>query len=414
MNAAVISIGDELVLGQTVDTNAAWLSARLAERGILTKLHLTVADDRAAITDALNHAVDHAELILVTGGLGPTDDDLTRYALADALGCSLTLDEPSLQHIRDFFARRGRTMPERNQVQAMRPDDATALLNPYGTAPALRAGLGGAILFVLPGVPREMEGLFELYVLDELPAASAGPFLRTTMVNTFGVGESDISDLIAELTGRSANPTVGTTVSRGIVSVRIRAIADTAEEADRLREESAAEVERRCYPYAFSRDDVSLPEAVGKMLSERGATVVTAESCTAGLVGQMLTDPPGSSAYFVGGWMVYANAAKVRELGVSEVTLAEHGAVSEPVAIELAEHARQKADADYALAVTGIAGPSGGTEAKPVGTVYLALADRTRPTLVKHRYLSNDRATVRERSARWLLHLLRLRLIGEI
>ena len=314
MQAVILSIGDELALGQTVDTNAAWLSARLAQRGISTLLHLTVADDRRAIVDALKLAVRDGDIVIVTGGLGPTDDDLTRFAVADLLGVDLVLDEASLARIEAFFRQRGRTMIDRNRVQAMCPRGAAMLDNPAGTAPGIRIEFDNTIIWSVPGVPHEMMVLYDRHIAPNLPVES-GRVILTAKINTFGEGESNVGQTLGDLMRRDRNPLVGTTVSAGIVAVRLRSEFATVDEAQRQLDQTIAQVEESLGGIVFGRDEQTLGEVVGQMLRQRGKTLATCESCTGGLIGTMLTDIAGSSDYYRGGWITYANAAKVR-LGV--------------------------------------------------------------------------------------------------
>ncbi|MEX0885078.1 MAG: competence/damage-inducible protein A [Phycisphaeraceae bacterium] len=417
MHAVILSIGDELALGQTLDTNSAWLAARLAEHGIGCRYHQTLADDRAAVTEAITRAADDAPLVLITGGLGPTEDDLTRDALADALGKPLILDEPSLARIEAMFARRGRPMAQRNRVQAMHPATTRVIPNPNGTAPGIRARLRRATLFVMPGVPSEMRAMFKDAVAPELdPAAGQRGVILTATVNTFGRGESDVAQLLAELMDRDRNPKVGTTVTDGLITVRIRSEAAEHDAARQALDETLHEVERRLAPFAFGRDDRTLEEAVVALLRAQGLALTTAESCTGGLVAKLVTDVPGSSEVFAGGYVCYANAAKQAMLGVDAGLLAAEGAVSQPVAEQLARGALARCPgASVALAVTGIAGPGGGTHDKPVGTVYVALAsaDAADQAETLPLRLTGNRQTIRDRTAKTALQMLRLHLLGE-
>jgi nicotinamide-nucleotide amidase len=416
MKAAILSIGDELVLGQTVDTNSAWLSARLVEYGIMPAWHLTVADDRAMIADAFRRASSECELVIVSGGLGPTEDDLTRHGLADAMGVGLELHEPSLEHIRGFFTRRNRAMPEINKIQAMMPVGSTVLDNPVGTAPGIRARLGRAEIFITPGVPKEMFHMYERHIRPYIQMLSntsggGGRAIITTKVNTFGLGESDIGIKLGDLMDRKRNPTVGTTVSEGLVSIRIRSEFPTRDEALAQLEDTVKQVETRLAPLAFGRDDQRLQDTLLKLLLEHKKTVATAESCTAGLLAKCITDPPGSSSVFVGGWVTYTNDLKHQQLGVPSEVFTTVGAVSQECATAMADGALQRSGADYALSLTGIAGPSGGSADKPVGTVWIALADRTRPTIAMRFVFPGDREMIRDRAAKTAMNMLRLRLM---
>lgn len=412
MQAILLSIGDELTLGQTVDTNAAWLSERLARRGIMTVKHITVADVREMIVDAFRDAIDHADLVIATGGLGPTDDDLTRYAIADVMGVGLERNAKSLEEIAAFFRGRGRTMVERNKVQADCPIGATMLSNPAGTAPGIYAEIDGTKVWSVPGVPREMRALWELHiqpVIEQLPGA--GRTILTTKINTFGTGESDVAERLDDLMARDRNPMVGTTVADGIVAARIRSEFPDPRKAEEKLEATVQLVNAALGDLVFGRDEQTLAEAVGTMLKSRALTLSTAESCTGGWIGKMLTDTPGSSAYYKGGWIVYNNDAKQRDLRVPAAMIHEHGAVSEPVAQAMAEGALQAGQADIAIAVTGIAGPDGGSDDKPVGTVCFALAQRDHATISDTHVFPGDREHVRLRTCNHALNMVRRQLI---
>ncbi len=413
MNAFIIAIGDELVTGQSVDTNSAWLSDRLLQRGVLTKTHITVADDLAGIEYALEQAgLLGADLAIVTGGLGPTADDLTRQALAKVMDAPLELDERSLGRIEAFFRQRGREMPDANRVQAMCPAGAILLDNSTGTAPGICAKVMGTEVWCFPGVPREMKAMFDEQFA--LPACGeAGRVILTALLHTFGAGESSIAPLLGEMMDRDRNPTVGTTAKQSVVSVRIRSAAENHSAARRQLDDTATEVKSRLGKLVFGRDEMTLADAVGALLREQGKMLATAESCTGGLIGKMLTDAPGSSAYYAGGWVTYSNALKHDQLGVPNELLEQHGAVSEQAAIAMAQGALGHSGADYALAVTGIAGPTGGTEEKPVGTVWIALASRGEHTTAEHHLMPFDREAIRTRTAYTALNMLRVKLLGE-
>lgn len=413
MQAILLSIGDELALGQTVDTNSAWLAGRLAGLGIPTLLHETVSDDRGLIAAALSWAAGKADLVLVSGGLGPTEDDLTRQALADAMGVELVEDPASLEALEAFFRGRGYAMAARNRVQALCPRGASMLANPAGTAPGIRARLGRAEVFVTPGVPREMKAMFEAVVLPFVQKhAGAAKTILTTKVNTFGLGESDVAEKLGDLMDRGRNPTVGTTVSGGLCSVRVRSESDDPRKAQDQINDTVNEVEACLGPLVFGVDDQTLQGAVVRLLDERGQTLATAESCTGGLIGGLVTDVPGSSGVYAGGWVTYADAMKSQQLGVPPETIDRHGAVSEAVVVAMARGARERSGADLAVSVSGIAGPGGGTQDKPVGTVWFGLAS-PEDTVARCARLVGDRAAVRDRAAKCALQMIRLALLGE-
>lgn len=440
----LISIGTELTLGQTVDTNSAWLSRELAAVGILVTRHVTMADELSQIVAVLRQAGAEADLVIVTGGLGPTLDDLTRQALAEAMGVPLEFRPEALADMEAFFRARNRIMPEANRVQAYVPQGGLMIENPTGTAPGIACRLGRAAVFVLPGVPSEMKVMFEQTVrpvlagegigergeargekagkvvvrqfrhltpaLAEWTRSGAGQCIKSVTVQTYGMPESELGAKIADLMARGRNPNVGTTAKDAIIGVRINATADSPQEADRLIAADRVEVCRRLGDAVFGEgEDATLAGVVGERLIKRGLTLAVAESCTGGLVTKMLTDLPGSSAYLAEACVTYSNAAKMHRLGVSAQLLADFGAVSEPVAKAMAEGVR--GTCDYALAITGIAGPGGGTAEKPVGTVHFAVASKTGPTRHAMQRFVGSREQIRDRAAKFVLNMLRLELI---
>ena len=406
MQAVIISIGDELIGGANVDTNSAYLSARLSEHGIVAIRHVTVGDDAERITETIARAATEAELVIVTGGLGPTLDDLTRQALASAMGVELIEDARSAKRIKAFFARIGRAMKPSNLTQAMIPVGAEVLDNDCGTAPGIAARLGQAEVFVLPGPPNEMTEMFERQVAPRLGVAGA---LARRILHAFGTGESDIGERIADLMARNANPKVGTTAKGGIISIRIVATSQTPADADAVADKTANEIRHRLGDLIFGQGDQTLESVVGDALKAVGMTLATAESCTGGMIGRMMTETPGASGYFLGGVIAYANSAKTALLNVPDEIIETHGAVSEQVADAMARGAREKFGADFALAVTGIAGPAGGTPEKPVGLVYIALSGPTTTNVYRHIF-SGARDIIRRRAALTAINHLRLAL----
>ncbi len=417
MRAVILSIGDELALGQTVDTNSAYLAAKLTELGIGALYHQTLADDRAVVSAAIVQAAQQATVVLVTGGLGPTEDDLTRQALAKAMGTELVEDPASLAQIKHFFADWGRPMPDCNKVQALHPTGSNMIENPLGTAPGIRAVLGKATVYVMPGVPREMRAMFERSILSEMrTAAGPGPVILSTKINTFGAGESTVAQLLEGLMGRHQNPLVGTTVTGGIVSVRIRSESRDPKEAKTNLDKMADKVESLLSAIVFGRDDQTLQASVVDELRRSGLTAATAESCTGGLIGKMLTDVPGASDVYAGGWVTYTNQMKQDQLGVSAQMLEKHGAVSGQTVCAMADRALAQSGANLAVSVSGVAGPDGGTPDKPVGTVWLALASQAKgsqtiETQAVRVNLPGGREIVRIRAALCALQLIRMHLL---
>ncbi len=411
MHATILSIGDELVSGLTLNSNATWLSLQLTALGITTSAHLTVGDQLQPIIHAIQLAAqNHTNLLLISGGLGPTDDDLTRQALASALQSPLIEDPLALAQLQAWFALRNRSMSPSNRLQILRPQSASILQNSCGTAPGLHATLFQTEIFVVPGVPQEMQEMFRLSILPLLQARSHGVHTRATKINTFGLGESIVGEKIHDLMTRGANPSVGTTVHDGIVSVRIYATG-TPDETAAATELLRTQITPRLGPIIFGENETSLQLSLAALLLENSFTLATAESCTGGLLAQLLTSIPGASAFFQRGWITYANQAKIEELSVPESLLAQHGAVSEPVARAMAEGARQKAATHFALAITGLAGPDGTTPEKPVGTVWIALASPTE-TRAKKFIFPGDRSAIRLRAAQMALALLRWKILN--
>lgn len=417
MQAIILSIGDELVLGQTVDTNSAWISQQLARIGCPVLAHVTVADDQKEIERALSDAAARCDWLLVSGGLGPTEDDLTRQALAVVLGEPLELHQDWLDALQKFFRSRGREMPGSNRIQAMIPRGALPIQNNAGTALGIDARIQRAPpageacrVFVVPGVPKEMRGMFELHVLPAMRSAAGGAVILSRTLHTFGLGESHLAEKLGTLMRRDRNPSVGTTVSGGIVSLRVNARFSSAEEALRELEQTSQACHEALGNLIFGQDEQTLQQVVGELLKGR-ATVATAESCTGGLLAKMLTDIPGSSSYFSYGWVTYANEAKQKLLGIDEAILKDQGAVSEPAVKSMAENARERSGATYALAISGVAGPDGGSAEKPVGTTWIGLAAPDRTT-ARRFVLAGDREMVRDRAAKMSLALLRFKLLG--
>ena len=376
--ASIISIGNELLSGETVDTNASYLSRKLLSIGIPTVCAFTVADEVSAIVRALRQAVEQADVVLVTGGLGPTDDDVTRQGLADFLGVELEFREELFEQISAFFARRESPMADANRVQAYVPAGARGLENTVGTAPGMMAEKDGRIVFCMPGVPKEMERMFGESVMPALEGMAGEQVVVTRKLMCFGVGESTIADKLGDLMRRGRNPLINSTASAGVITLYIVASAVEGAVAEEMVEADRATVCGILGDAVYGHDGQSLAEVVGTRLAECGRTVSVAESCTGGLVAKLITDVPGASGYFTHGWVTYSDEAKVSQLGVEEGLIEAHGAVSEEVACAMARGARQKAGADYAIGITGIAGPSGGTEQKPVGLVYISM-DRKKP-----------------------------------
>ena len=357
----ILSIGDELVLGQTVDTNSAWISRELAAVGCAVTAHLTVGDDQPAIEAAIRDAAEKCDFLLISGGLGPTEDDLTRQALAAVIGQRLEENELWTAELRKFFEQRGRTMPPMNRIQAMIPRTASMIFNTAGTASGIDVTLtvkgakpGSCRVFAMPGVPKEMKIMFARDALPHIQQASGGAVILSRTLHTFGLGESAIAEKLGDLMRRNRNPSVGTTVSAGVVSLRVNARFPSLTEAREELERTVHACRTALSDLIYGEDDQTLVERVAALLGGRAAdgkgasTVATAESCTGGLLAKYLTDQPGSSSWFSYGWVTYANQAKIDQLGVSAELIAQHGAVSEPVAEAMAQGAPYRSGAGCA------------------------------------------------------------------
>jgi nicotinamide-nucleotide amidase len=413
MKAEVLTIGDELLRGEIVDSNKAFLSDRLLSLDVETHYHASVRDVPADMIDAFRRAAERSDIVLVSGGLGPTRDDLTSETLARAFGREMRLDEAALAEIRAFFAAAGREMTENNASQAWFPDGAEVLPNPIGTAPGFMLDVKDAVFFCMPGVPREMMRMMDEQVLPRVAAHLSGAgvrVVRARLLRTFGMGESTLDAELADVAS-SGDVELGFRTSFPDNYLRPVARAATAAQADALLDHVCDAIRARLGPLVYGEGEDSLEQVVGRLLRERGACVAVAESCTGGLVAEKLTNVPGSSDYFLGGVVAYADAAKRALLGVPEALLAQHGAVSDPVARAMAEGVRARFGADIGVATTGISGPGGGSEAKPVGLVHIALAD-AQGTHGDHFVFPLDRTRHRQLTAQVALDWIRRRLLG--
>jgi nicotinamide-nucleotide amidase len=417
MRGAILAVGDEILLGTRADTNSPWLAEGLAAAAVRPVEIRAVGDDRAAIRHAIVDLCSRGDVLLITGGLGPTDDDLTRFALNDVTdgGVALVPDAAALAHLEEFFALRGRPMPPSNRIQAMRPASARFIPNPVGTAMGLSATHDGVPVFALPGPPGEMKRMFEDHVRRLLPGAEPGRGAVLRSVHELGLGESEAAERLGDMMRRDRHPLVGTTASGGIVTAHVRALG-RREEIAPLVEELLERIRSAWSPYAFGTDGVTLAQAVGDELRRRGLFLATAESCTGGWLAKRLVDVEGASSFYRGGWVTYSNDMKESCLGVDAGVLRARGAVSEEVACQMAEGAARSAPADVGVAVTGIAGPSGAVAGKPAGTVFIATALRRSDQVRSraHRFIfSGDRNVVRGRSVNTALQLVRLALLSD-
>lgn len=410
LSAEIIAVGSELLTPSRADTNSLWLTGKLNEAGIEVMLKTIVGDDEARLEETIRDAFKRSDVVITTGGLGPTEDDVTRQVSARAVGRELVYRDDLEADLRERFRRWGREMPEINKRQAFIIAGAEVLPNPNGSAVGMLLEEGGKFLAVLPGPPREMKPMFETHVLPRLREAAGGVLVRRRILRVSGMGESAVDEVIAPI--YQSYPTVQTSIlfSRVEIEVHLNARATSAAEADAMLKELAGKIEAALGPAVFATNGETMEEIVGAMLRESGRTLAVAESCTGGLIGMRLTEVAGSSVYFMEGAVTYANEAKVRVLGVSEETLTAHGAVSGETAEEMARGMRERAGTDYAISVTGIAGPDGGSGEKPVGTVFVGYADAKKTRSMKFLF-PGDRELVRWRASQAALDYLRRRLI---
>lgn len=408
--AYILSIGNELLSGQTVDTNAAWLAGELLTEGISTAGVSLVPDEVGRIVHSLQEASAAGDVILLTGGLGPTDDDLTRHGLAAFLGRNLELRPELFAEVEAFFTRLGRTMPERNRIQAYLPEGTEALANPVGTAPGIWAEQEGKVYAAMPGIPSEMKKMFREQILPRLTVSGDSQVTVVEKMHCFGPGESTLAEKLGDLMDRKRNPLINCTVGGGVITLHIVASAASRQEALDLIEKDRRLLYSLLGDWVYGVGEETLPLVLGRKLAETGKTLVFAESCTGGLCSKLMTDLPGSSRYFLGGWVTYSNEAKARDLDVPEDLLVQYGAVSEPVAEAMAAGAARKSGADIAASITGIAGPEGGTEQKPVGTVYISVWIGGKSQTLCCRFPAVSRDNIRLRTALTALNWIRLEL----
>jgi nicotinamide-nucleotide amidase len=404
----VIAVGTELLLGQLVDTNTSFIAAGLAGNGIDVHATHAVGDNVARIAAAILASLDRADGIVMTGGLGPTVDDLTTEAVCKALDLDTELYAPALAHMEAIFASFGRPMRANNRKQAELPRASIPLDNPNGTAPGFIAfASSGKFVACMPGVPREMKPMFAERVLPFVrERLGRGEAIYTRVLHTIGIGESEIDHRIGDIFRSSENPKIAVLAHDFRADVKIMAKANSQESAQAMIAPLQADLERRLDGYVFGRDEDSPASAVHGLLQSRGRMLAVAESCTGGRIAVALTSVPGSSKSFTGGVVAYANSAKIAQLGVSAATLEQFGAVSEETAREMARGARLRFGADLALATTGIAGPSGGTAEKPVGLVWFALDDADGTATAMRMQLSGERAAIMERATTISLGIL--------
>jgi len=408
MQVELLSVGTELLLGQIVDTNAAYLAGKLSELGINVYHKTTVGDNAERLVAALRISLGRSDVVLATGGLGPTEDDITAAAVAEVIGVDLVEDEVAAERIRSFTRFRGIKLIDSLLKQARVPKGAVVVPNPVGTAPGFIVVADSKAVIALPGVPAEMKAMAEQTVFPYLAerASHAGrTIIISRVLRLAGIGESQAEAECADLIGSQSNPTIAPLAKTYEVWLRLTARASTRGEAEDLIAPVEAEIRRRLGDHVYGKDDESLERAVGEMLVRDGLTLALAESCTGGLIGHRVTNIPGSSRYFLASLTTYSNESKTRLPGVSEELLRDHGAVSPECAAAMAEGVRRTVGADMGLSITGIAGPDGGTPEKPAGLAYVGLS-QGEATVTEELRLRGDREIIKERCAQSALYSL--------
>lgn len=407
MHAEILAVGNEVIMGHTVNTNASYIARKLQTVGIMPKYHTVVPDEQEVIEEALKQALNRCQVVIVTGGLGPTNDDLTKETVCNYLKLPLSMNEEILQNIKSYFEKTNRVMSENNKKQAMFPEKAFILPNSYGTAPGCILEVDKKYVVLLPGPPKELNPMFNQYVLPYFEKQQTVIY-ETCDVQLYGIGESLAAEKLQDILGEFSDRSVATYVGNGIVIVRITTWAQSSIDAKKKLEMVQKQIQGCLGTYIIGYNENTLEQTVYKMLKQYNYTVATAESCTGGLLAATLINCNGISSYFKEGMVTYSNEAKQKRLGVNKHTLEEHGAVSPNTAIEMAEGIKQVTGADIGIATTGIAGPGGGTKEKPVGLIYIGIAIKDQ-IYVYQLLLNGDRNTNRIKTVQQaLLHLYKL------
>jgi nicotinamide-nucleotide amidase len=409
LHAEIIAIGSELLTPYRTDTNSLWLTERLNSIGIEVKFKSVVGDDESVLEEAIRDAMRRSEIIISTGGLGPTEDDITKKVFARVLKRRMVLNEAMLARIQERFARRGVKMPEINSRQALIPEQALALENNNGTAPGILMTEGKCTVVLLPGPPREMKPMFDEQVMPKLRERAGDVFLVRRTLRIFGLTESGVDELAAPIYRNYKNPTTTILFGKGQIELHLTAQASSEKEAGKLLDELSGQLENVLGEHVFSVREETLEQVVGELLKFKGYTLATAESCTGGRLAGRITDVPGSSEYFREGVVAYSNDAKVNLLGVPGKLIQEYGAVSPEVAEAMAIGIRRRAHSTVGVGITGIAGPGGGTVAKPVGLVYIGLADEVQSSSRKFIF-PGDRQFIRTLAVNAALDMIRRRI----
>ncbi|MDD3656888.1 MAG: competence/damage-inducible protein A [Atribacterota bacterium] len=414
MNVEIISIGNEILCGNIIDTNANYIIKKLREINLNVQHVSAVGDDERELIAQLQESYQRSQIIITTGGLGPTEDDLTFQSIAKAFGIKLVRYPEAEKHMVEILNRINVTISPSNLKQAFLPEGSRCILNPYGTAPAMILEKEGRIIVALPGVPLEMKNLITEQIIPFLEKRFPNlQHMQSQIIRISGLGESTVNDKIKDFINRNHKLNIGIYASPEDIQIQLNALAKTPEETKKILDQASEQLKVLLGDYIFGYNQQSLEEVIGNLLRTRKLTLAVAESCTGGMLGEIITSVPGSSDYFKGGIISYDGELKEKLLDVSRDVMIQFGQVSEPVARAMAEGIRKKCNSDIGISVTGIAGPGGGSPGKPVGLVYIALADE-KQTLVQKHQLHKDRQIIRLRSARRALNTLRVYLINYI
>jgi len=413
MDAEIIAVGSEMLTPERVDTNSLYLTAELNSLGVEVAAKCVIGDDRDRLAEAVRQALERSAMVILSGGLGPTEDDITREAVAQALGRRLVFQDEIAEALAQRFARARRKMAEINKRQAFLIEGAAMLSNDRGTAPGQWVEESGRVVMLLPGPPHELKSMFEQQCRPRLERIVPPMAIRTLFLRVTGMAESDLDQLISPVYKKYTNPATTILAANGDLQIHLRARCATAAEADALLAEVGGPIGLLLGDRIYSRNGDALEAVVGEMLRKLRATVSVAESATGGLLGDRFTSVPGSSDYFIGGLITYTNEMKMELLGVPPEILAEFGAVSKECAEAMAIGARRRTNSTYALSITGVAGPDSGGEKAPVGTMYVGIADAA-GTHVAHRQFIGDRTRIRVFTCQMALDVLRRRMMGKL
>lgn len=386
MKAEIISIGTEIILGSTLNTNTYYLTEKLTDAGIDVLFHTSVGDDSEILKDVINIGLDRTDLLIVTGGLGPTMDDITKEIVSETLGLEIELDNLMLNNIKRYFDEPEEPMPENNIKQAYKPIGSKFLINQIGTAPGIYIEWKGKILILLPGPPKEMKLMFEKYVL---PLINQDFIIKTKTINTIGIGESQLEMILKDIIEEKENPIIATYAKEGQIDIKIVAKDKNEEKIDILLNETVEQINNSIKEYIYSYEDETIEEVLFKKLKKENMKIAFCESCTGGLISSQFTKIPGASEVFDRGIVTYSNNSKMDELKVKKDTLSKYGAVSKETATEMATGILNKTGVDIALSTTGVAGPGGGTASKPVGLVYIGIATKDNCFVIKCLFKGN-------------------------